>query len=41
MEQKVAKLETAVDAIEKGLEIKMERQVLELEKKMQQKYMEL
>lgn len=41
IEQKVAKLETTVDAIEKTLEIKLERQVLELEKKMQQKYLEL
>lgn len=41
MQQKVAKLETAVDAIEKALEIKLEKQVLQLERKMHQKYLEV
>lgn len=41
MEQKVAKLETSVDAIQKELEIKLERQVMEMEKKMAERYNDL
>jgi hypothetical protein len=41
MEQKVAKLETAVDAVEKSLEIRLEKEMLGLERKMMQKFGEI
>lgn len=41
MEQKVAKMQTAVDAIQKQLQIKMQKQIMQLQKKMMEKYLEL
>ena len=41
MEQKVGKLETAIDAIDKQMQIKLEKHMIGLQKKMCAKYEEI